>query len=336
MSLEKLGWRAHFAQQLDDQRLVPGRVTLTHRDGFVVATEAGTVTAPPSGRLRRDSALWPTTGDWVLLGTGGAIEKVLERETTISRKTPGRTFDEQVLAANVDVLFVVAGLDLDFNPRRLERYLILAQKGGVRPVLVLNKADLHTNPAAAEQAVRPVSGGCPILSMSARDGWGVDALHDYVALNETAALAGSSGVGKSTILNRLLGQDRQATQSVQEDGSRGRHTTTSRELIPMPRGWLLMDLPGIRELHLLAGEEVVKDTFDDVAAAAVNCRFRDCRHEGEPGCAVATAIPEDRTKAFQKLRNEAAIQVRQTEANAAIAEKKLSKASQKKARDTQR
>jgi len=330
MHLESLGWRDFFAHQLDDPGLIPGRVVLTHRDGYVVSTETGVVTAPPSGNFRRDSALWPTTGDWVLLGVGGAIERVLQRQTLISRKTPGRAFDEQVLAANVDVLFVVAGLDLDFNPRRMERYLVLAQKGGVRPVLVLNKADVHHDPAEAARAVQAVSGGCPILTMSAAEGWGVDALLSQVGPNETAALAGSSGVGKSTILNRLLGQDRQATQAVQEDGSRGRHTTTARELIALPQGWLLMDLPGIRELHMLAGEETIQDTFDDVAAAAENCRFRDCSHGGEPGCAVAGNIPEERTRAFQKLRGEAAALVKQTAVHADLAAKKRSAAYQKK------
>ena len=336
MNLESLGWREYFSEQLDDPDLIPGRVVVTHREGYIVETEAGSVTSPLSGNFRRDSKLWPTTGDWVLLGSGGAIERVLQRQTLISRKTPGRAFDEQVLAANVDVLFVVAGLDLDFNPRRLERYLVLAQKGGVRPVLVLNKADLHTDLVAAERAVRSVSGGCPILAMSASEGWGVDALLEQVSRNETAALAGSSGVGKSTIINRLLGQERQATQAVQEDGSRGRHTTTTRELIAMPQGWLLMDLPGIRELQMLAGEEVVKDTFDDVAAAAENCRFRDCSHTGEPGCAVAGSIPAERAEAFHKLRSEAAAVVRQTAVNADLAEKKRSTAFHKKKHGTQR
>ncbi len=336
MNLESLGWREYFAEQLDDPGLIPGRVVVTHREGYIVTTEAGNVTSPLSGNFRRDSELWPTTGDWVLLGSGGAIERVLQRQTLISRKTPGRAFDEQVLAANVDVLFVVAGLDLDFNPRRLERYLVLAQKGGVRPVLVLNKADLHSDLASAEQAVRSVSGGCPILAMSASEGWGVEALLGQVARNETAALAGSSGVGKSTIINRLLGQERQATQAVQEDSSRGRHTTTTRELIAMPQGWLLMDLPGIRELQMLAGEEVVKDTFEDVAAAAENCRFRDCSHTGEPGCAVAGLIPAERAEAFHKLRSEAAAVVRQTAVNADLAEKKRSTAFHKKKHGTQR
>lgn len=329
MTLESLGWREHFARQFDDPCLTPARVAVSHRDRFVVWTEAGQTTATPSGRLRRESGLWPTTGDWVLLREGASIEQVLDRQTTISRRNPGGALNEQVLGANVDILFVVAGLDHNFNLRRLERYLILAQEGGVRPVMVLNKADLHSDPSAAVRAVRGLAGGCPILTMSATEGWGVAALHDHVSENETAALAGSSGTGKSTILNSLLGQNRQATQAVREEDSKGRHTTSARELILMPQGWLLMDLPGIRGLQLLADEEAVKNAFEDIAEASENCHFRDCRHEGESGCAVALVVPEDRMAAYQKLRREAAYIERHTDATAAQAEKKRWKAVQK-------
>ena len=340
MNLESMGWREHFAHQIDDPSLIPGRVVLSHRDRFIVWTEKGQSTATPTGHLRHEAALWPTTGDWVLLRPGGAIEVVLRRETAISRKSPGRGFDVQVLAANVDVLFVVSGLDHDFNPRRLERYLILAQEGGVRPVLILNKAELHADPAAAVREVRGAAESCPVLVMSALEGWGVDAMHDHVAANETAALAGSSGAGKSTILNRLLGQDRQTTQAVRAGDGRGLHTTTARELIAMPQGWLLMDLPGLRELQLLADEHAVEQAFADIADAAAHCRFRDCRHEGEPGCAVATLVPEERMQAFHKLRREAAYIERHTDVTAAQAEKKrwktAHKAMNKVKRDPQR
>ena len=336
MNLESLGWREHFARQFDDPCLTPARVVLSHRDRFVVWTEAGQTTATPSGRLRLESGLWPTTGDWVLLREGASIEQVLDRQTTISRRNPGGAFDRQVLGANVDVLFVVAGLDHDFNLRRLERYLILAQEGGVRPVMVLNKADLHPDPSAAVRAVRGLAGGCPILTMSAIEGAGVAALHDHVSENETAALAGSSGTGKSTILNCLLGHNRQATQAVREDDSKGRHTTTARELIAMPQGWLLMDLPGLRELQLLVGEDAVDKAFDDIGEAAANCRFRDCRHQGEPGCAVAEQVHEERLLAYHKLRREAAYVERQTDISAAQAQKKQWKIIHKAMRNPQR
>jgi len=162
--------------------------------------------------LRHDSALWPTTGDWVLSRDGAAIECALERQSSITRRNPGGAFEQQTLAANINVLFIVAGLDRDFNLRRLERYTILAREGGVQPVLVLNKADLHPDPPTAVRAVRGLAGGCPILTVSALEGWGVDEFHNHVRRNQTAALAGSSGSGNSTILNRLLGFERQATQ----------------------------------------------------------------------------------------------------------------------------
>ncbi len=336
MTLESLGWSEHFARQSSDPRLIPARVVISHRDRFIVWTEAGQQTVSPSGRLRHDSTLWPTTGDWVLLRDGAAIECVLERQSAIARRNPGGAFEQQTLAANIDVLFVVAGLDRDFNLRRLERYLILAREGGVQPVLVLNKADLHPDPPAAVRAVRGLAGGCPILTVSALQNWGVDEIHDHVRRNQTAALAGSSGTGKSTILNRLLGFERQATQSVREEDSRGRHTTIARELIPMPQGWLLIDLPGIRELQLLAGEDAVETAFEDIAEAAAECRFRDCRHDGEPGCAVAEQVPEARLLAYRKLKREAAYMERQTDISAALAQKKQWKIIHKAMRNPQR
>ncbi len=266
---------------------------------------------------------------------GGSIEAVLQRETAITRRQPGKGMAEQVLAANLDVLFVVAGMDHDFNPRRLERYLMLAREGGVRPVLVLNKADLHEDPSRVVREATELAGGCPVLSMSAKAGWGVAELQAYVSVGETAALAGSSGVGKSTMLNCLLGVDRQATQSVREHDSRGMHTTSSRELFLLPQGWLLMDLPGIRELQLVSGVETVQEVFDDVDLAAESCRFRNCRHEGEPGCGVAGVIPAGRLAAYLKLKKEVAFAERQVNLDAALVAKKKTKVMHKAMRREQ-
>ncbi len=334
MNLISIGWRESFAQQLSSfPDCVAGRVALTHRERYVVWTEAGEIEAAPSGRMRQTVGLWPTTGDWVALRPGGSIEAVLKRETAIIRKQPGKAMAEQVLAANLDVLFVVAGLDHDFNPRRIERYLMLAQEGGVRPVLILNKADLLEDPSDLLRQAKALAGGCPVIVMSAQSGLGVSELEDYVGVGETAALAGSSGVGKSTMLNFLMGVERQATQQVREHDSRGMHTTSSRELFLLPQGWLLMDLPGIRELQLASGVESVPEVFDDVDLAAKQCRFRNCKHEKEQGCAVVGKIDLARIAAFHKLKKEAAHAERQVDQIAALKEKKRVKVIHKAMRD---
>jgi ribosome biogenesis GTPase len=334
MNLISIGWRESFAQQLPSfPDCIAGRVALTHRERFVVWTEEGEIEAAPSGRIRQTVGLWPTTGDWVALRPGGSIEAVLERETAIIRKQPGKARTEQVLAANLDVLFVVAGLDHDFNPRRIERYLLLAQEGGVRPVLILNKADLVEDPSGLLRQAKELAGACPVIVMSAQSGWGVSELEDFVSVGETAALAGSSGVGKSTMLNRLMRVERQATQEVREHDSRGMHTTSSRELFLLPQGWLLMDLPGIRELQLVSGVESVPDLFDDVEEAAKRCRFRNCNHEQEKGCAVVGVIDPARIAAFHKLKKEAAHAERQVDQVAALKEKKRLKVIHKAMRD---
>lgn len=327
MHLDSLGWRSHFELQLHKHPgCTPARVSLSHRDHFLVWTSDGEVEATVSGRLRDLQGLWPATGDWVALRPGNAIETVLERQTVLERKQPGRTSREQVLAANLDVLFIVSGLDHDFNPRRLERYLILSQNGGIRPVLVLNKADLHDNPASVVREARGLASGVPVILMSAAEGWGLEELSDFIEPAGTAALAGSSGVGKSTIVNRLLGASRQATQEVRDHDSRGRHTTITRELLFMPQGWLLIDMPGIRELQLPGGADTIEALFDDIQAAAAGCRFRDCRHESEPGCAVLSQITPARLAAYRKLQREAAHAHRQSDLAAAAIEKQKWKA----------
>ncbi|WP_031495739.1 ribosome small subunit-dependent GTPase A [Bryobacter aggregatus] len=338
MNLESIGWQDHFARQMDaSDRFTPGRVAQSQRDRYLVWTEAGAVQATISGTLRQQSdPLWPITGDWVLLSEGNSILRVLERKSLIARKDPGGGLRPQILATNIDVLFIVAGLDHDFNLRRLERYVVLAREGGVRPVILLNKADLSSEVESLAAQTRAVVGEIPVFAMSATEARGLDVLGQQMGTNETAAMVGSSGAGKSTILNRLLGEERQPTQSVRESDSRGFHTTTSRELFQLPQGWLLMDLPGIRELQLLSGETVVVATFEDILAAAVDCRFRDCRHEGEPGCAVVDRIDPTRLQAFHKLRHESEDQERELMLQAALIEKKRSKVLQKALRDAQR
>jgi len=303
--LEELGWNSYFASHYVNG--TPGRVALATRKHFVVWTEEGEVEATASGRLRHLNTLCPCVGDWVLLRGQSVIESVLPRRTELLRKSPGKGVREQVLAANVDVLLVVAGLDGDYNPRRIERYLVLARDSGARPVLLLNKADLRGDVTNVIRAAGQFAPGVPVLAISALAGWGLDELPKRVGWGETAALIGSSGAGKSTILNRFLGEDRQRTASVRERDSRGRHTTTHRELVRMPEGWFLMDLPGLRELQLWADPEQIDDTFSDIVGLAAGCRFRDCSHQHEPGCAVrAAAIDEGRLQSYYKLKRELA------------------------------
>jgi ribosome biogenesis GTPase len=239
---------------------------------------------------------------------GPVIEQVFERMTVLSRKQPGRAIDEQVLAANIDVLFIVTGLDRDYNERRIERYLVVARQSGARPVILLNKADLAESygiDLASTVARLRLWSGAPVLPLSALAGEGLNELSKLLGAGETAALIGSSGVGKSTMVNRLLGEQRQPTRQVRSDDDRGRHTTTSRSMFLMPGGWLLIDMPGLREVQLWASVEQLDASFDDVRELAAGCRFGDCTHTGEPGCAVLDAgIDRDRLQNYKKMQRE--------------------------------
>jgi ribosome biogenesis GTPase len=227
------------------------------------------------------------------------IESVEPRQSKIARRSAGRSAVEQVLAANVDLAFIVCGLDGDFNPRRIERYLAMAFDGNVRPIVVLNKADACADLAASVAQVR-----AEVLVVSALTGDGLPSIQALLAPGITAVLLGSSGAGKSTLLNRLLGGERQRTGAVRESDSRGRHTTTSRELIPLPNGAAIIDSPGLREVQLLVGEDALDAVFDEITALAEECRFSDCTHTSEPHCAVRDAVPLDRLESFHKLQRE--------------------------------
>jgi ribosome biogenesis GTPase / thiamine phosphate phosphatase len=308
VNLEHFGWDDFFARQCEAG--IPARVASACHEQFVVWTEAGEAHAKPSGALRYQSPRWPAVGDWVTLREDEAmIERVLERRTTLSRQRPGRDASEQVLAANVDVLFIVSGLDRDYNPRRLERYLVIVRESGARPVIVLNKADLADELGFDLEKVvtqtRALAGEETVLALSAMIDCSLDALAAEVAPGETAALIGSSGAGKSTILNRLLGIERQRTGMVRARDGRGRHTTTARELFMMPGGWLLIDMPGLREVSLWACNEAVDSGFRDIQELAEACRFRDCTHSCEPGCAVVKGgVDGTRLANYHKMRRE--------------------------------
>jgi ribosome biogenesis GTPase len=321
-TLERWGWTAReealFQPHAADSRQ-PGRVLTEHRGSYVVATERGDVSAAVSGRFRYDSASrehFPAVGDWVAVepaeGAGSAIiHDILPRATRFARPARGDIAGAQVVAANVDVVLLVSGLDHDFNVRRLERYLALAWSSGAEPVIVLNKADVCDDIAGRVADAALVAPGVPVRVVSALEGDGMDSLTPLLEPGKTVALLGSSGVGKSTIVNALLGYERQPTGAVRPDDQRGRHTTTSRELLVMPSGALLIDSPGMRSVGMWEIEEGLADAFRDVEHFAAECRFSDCTHNGEPGCAVQRAIadgalPAARLDSQRKLARESA------------------------------
>lgn len=333
MTLQDLGWDDFFARAFEPyaaEGLVPGRV-LAQIGVYRVTTgdpESPELLADTAGRLRRESESGdlPAVGDWVAVrlpgeeGGQGVIQAVLPRKSKFSRKAAGHRVAEQVVAANVDTVLLVTGLDGDFNPRRIERYLIAAWDSGARPVLVLNKADRAEDAEALRREVEAIALGVPVHLVSAKTGEGCDALAGYVAPGQTLGLLGSSGVGKSTLINRLLGREAQRTREVRESDDRGKHTTTHRELFFAPGGGLVLDTPGMREIQLWEGDgEGLAAAFADVEELAAACRFRDCQHAGEPGCAVEAALASgelapERLESYRKLQAELRqIQIRQDE-----------------------
>lgn len=318
-SLHDLGWAPFFEDawaELDGHGLIPGRVGVQHRGAFVVYTELGELWAEVSGRMRHEAtskADLPAAGDWVACRArqeegAATIEAILPRRTKFSRHEAGLVTEEQVLAANIDVVFLMTALDSDLNPRRLERYLAMTWGSGAEPVGVLTKADLCDDASEAMALVAAQAPGVALHAISALSGDGVEELRPYLGVGRTVALLGSSGVGKSTLVNALVGEEVQAVKDIRSDG-KGRHTTTRRELVPVPSGGLILDTPGMRELQLWDDNGGMSQTFDDVDSMAEQCRFRDCRHESEPGCAVLAAIedgslPEERLASFQKLQRE--------------------------------
>jgi ribosome biogenesis GTPase len=348
-ALEALGysprWQALFEPHLA-RSLTPARVIRSDRGSALIAMPTGVVRAKLSARLLKSAngpADLPAVGDWVaVLAPEGLdaplIEVVLERASAITRGDPGKTSDSEVLAANIDTVFVVHPIAGSPNLRRIERELSVAWESGAVPVVVLTKADLSADPEAARRAVEAVAPGADVLAMNALTGEGVAPLLAYVSDHRTAVLLGPSGAGKSTLVNALLGEQRQATREVRVSDGRGRHATVARELIQMPGGGVLIDTPGLRELGLTGSEEGITATFPDVELASRSCRFRDCAHTDEPGCAVRTAVesgslPPERLASYHKLMREARVATMKTDARVRAEEKRKWKIIRKAARD---
>jgi ribosome biogenesis GTPase / thiamine phosphate phosphatase len=338
-ALDDLGWTEPFAQAYapwaEKTGHSPGRVLIEFNHIYRVFTDAGDIEAVLAGRMKHHASSrgeLPAVGDWVVVrrqpdDDRGAIVSVLPRRSRFSRRMAGQVTDEQVVAANVDVVFLVMALDDDFSVRRLERYLLMARESGANPVVLLTKPDLCADTAARVTDVVTVAGDVPVHVLSPKHGEGLEQVAHYLTPGRTGALLGSSGVGKSTIINRLVGSDVQRTQDVREADSKGRHTTSHRELVRLPRGGLLIDTPGMRELQLWDAGGAVGQTFDDIEALAASCHFTDCRHRDEPRCAVKAAVDDDRLptarlESYLKLQDELAYLARQQDERAQIEEKR--------------
>jgi ribosome biogenesis GTPase len=349
VQLRDLGWDDGFAHRFEPwaqkAHVQPGRVFIEFNYLCRVYVEGGELEAVVSGRIKHHAAGrrdLPAVGDWVVVRRQpaerrGSIVALLPRRSRFSRKLAGHVTDEQVVAANVNVVFIVMGLDPDFNPRRLERYLLLARDSGAAPVVLLTKPDLSEDVPGQVATVTGLGGDTPVHVLSPKFNEGIAQVAHYLTPGRTGALLGSSGVGKTTIINRLMGTESRRTREVRDADSRGRHTTTNRELVVLPNGGLLIDTPGMRELQLWDVGGAVKETFEDVEALAQACHFTDCRHRDEPRCAVKAAAEDGRLDparldSYLRLQDELAHLARQQDERAQLDEKRKAKTLSKAAR----
>ncbi|TLS35059.1 ribosome small subunit-dependent GTPase A [Pseudalkalibacillus caeni] len=338
MNLKQLGWNDFFAaaaaEYNTDQPFTVGRVSLEHKRLYRILTEHGELLGEVSGKFRHTASEredFPAVGDWVILTARpeegkATIHAVLPRQSKFSRKAAGDTTEEQIIATNINTVFLVNALNKDFNVRRIERYLLMAWESGANPVIILSKSDLCDDLDQKIEEVENVALGVPIHAVSATDDVGIDQLEPYLTEGHTVALLGSSGAGKSTLTNRLFGSEKLLVKEIREGDDKGRHTTTHRELVMIPGGGLLIDTPGMRELQLWEADSSVSQSFSDIEEIAEQCRFRDCSHDGEPGCAVKEAIDagdliEKRFENYIKLQRELAYLERKADKRAQLAER---------------
>jgi ribosome biogenesis GTPase len=317
--LRKMGWSSHFQAQWEPSSkdgVVPARVVGVCKNSFRTSDGKDEWRAPLAGRLKHDAdGLYPATGDWVLMADA-VISRVLVRKNALSRGASGTRHKqadqpqrEQVIAANLDTVFIVSGLDRDFNLRRIERYLTLVYNCGLTPAIILTKADLHRDPEPFASEVEAIAFGVPIHLVSASDDACLTALEPYLSFGRTITMVGSSGAGKSTLVNRLYGDTIQLTGAISTHGGKGKHTTTSRDLIRMPQGGMVIDNPGIREIAFWDVDQGIGTAFPDIEALGRECRFANCSHAHEPGCRVLEAvdegeIPRDRLENYRKMKRE--------------------------------
>jgi len=317
--LLQMGWTSHFQTQLknfSNDQFIPARVVGVRKNSFRISNGKRKWHATAAGRLKHSSyCLYPVTGDWVLV-TDTLISEVLARKNSLSRgaagthgKQNGQPRKEQVIAANLDTVFVVCGLDRDFNLRRIERYLTLVYNAGLNPVIILTKADLHQNPEHFVTEAETVAFNVPTHLVSVMDCMGLAPLEQYLSTGQTIAMVGSSGAGKSTLVNRLYGKTLLATGSISTSVGKGKHTTTSRDLIMMPQGGMVIDNPGIREIAFWNDDDGISVAFPEIENFAKECRFSNCSHIHEPGCRVLQAVTDgeilqDRLESYNKMKRE--------------------------------
>jgi ribosome biogenesis GTPase / thiamine phosphate phosphatase len=349
--LVSLGWEDHFQRELDQLRAAQGgvplraaRVVVEHRGAYQLIADDGPCAAEVTGRLRHealDKRDLPAVGDWVVVDANGRVDAVLPRKNVFVRKAAGARTEPQVIAANVDTVFVVTSANADFNPRRIERYVTAIRETGSRPLLVINKADLCADVGALVASLGGTAEGLVVARVSATEHQGLDQLTPFLEGRPTIALVGSSGVGKSTLVNWLLDKDAQATAAIREHDARGRHTTTHRELMALPLGGALIDTPGMREFSPWADDADLEGSFADIEALAAQCRFANCQHGGQPGCAVQQALETGaldsaRFEHYGKLQRELAHQQSRNSAAARQANKQFGRARAKAIREIKR
>jgi len=344
--LEDWGWDAKWAEAFGDDAakgLFPARLIEEQRGLFQIMSEHGVISARTTGKMRHiatDRAGLPAVGDWVCAEHVKnekvvLIRRILPRRTKLSRKAAGETMEEQVIAANLDTVLVMTALNADFNVRRLERFLTVSLESGAKPVLVLNKLDECAEPGPYLEQAKIAAGSAPVVAISAKTAAGLDALDEWIKPGLTIGLIGSSGVGKSTLVNRLAGNEDIKTAETRRKDERGRHTTTHRQLFILPNGGILLDTPGMREMQFWDSEQGLAKTFDEIEALAPSCRFKDCAHDSEPGCAVKAAVAAgtlgaDRLESWTKLRKEAKAEAKRREPGLIAAQKKLDESAARK------